>query len=167
MKTLILCLLVFSPLLAFGTSDESTLEGAWLQDGVKWVNAPRDIDRNLQSGQAAIVYFTKDHKFAILYCTLYRVRQRNPEISHGDPRGVYQGEWKLDRQTVSISYQLVEATILMKGQKLPGPMQHAVITISQGPVLTFDRHKFRRAAHLDKSADEAVYGVRQSSTKKP
>lgn len=156
---LVLCLAVA----AAGASDKEAPQGAWLQDGVKWTSAPPDINPHLQSAQVAILYFGKDHKFALIYCTVGRVPKQYMTISNGDPRGVYQGEWKTDRQSISVTYQLVEATILPKGQKLPGPMQHATIKVSQGPRMTFEGKTFRRAVALDMSAAEAVYGVPKSS----
>jgi hypothetical protein len=80
------------------------------------------------------------------------VPKKYMNISNGDPRGVYRGEWSIHDGTVSLTYQLVEQTGLTQGQKLPGPMQHASITISGGPTLGFDAKQFRREPLLDGSA---------------
>jgi hypothetical protein len=73
-------------------------------------------------------------------------------ISNGDARGVYRGEWSIHNDTLSLSYQLVEQTIVLQDQKLPGSIQHANIKISNGPILNFDRKQFRREPALDASA---------------
>lgn len=140
-----------------------TLEGAWLQADVKWINAPSDINPHLQSAQAAVLYFGEDHKFALIYCTVGRAAKQSMTISNGDPRGVYQGEWSIRDDTISVKYQLVEATILPQGQKLPGPIQSGALKASKDSILVFDGKSFRRASALDKSAAEAMHGVRQSS----
>jgi hypothetical protein len=80
-------------------------------------------------------------------------------ISNGDPRGVYTGEWTIHDDTVALTYQLVEQTIVLEGQKLPGPVQHAKIKISSGPTLGFGGKQFRREVTLDESAGRAMSGT--------
>ncbi len=159
MRVLALLLSLFW-LSAAGIADGNTLEGAWLEDGIKWIDAPSDINPHLQSAQAAILYFGKDHKFGLIYCTVVRQAKQNMTISNGDPRGVYRGEWNANEHAVSVTYRLVEATILPSGQKLPGPVQSATIKLSAGPDLVFDGKSFSRAVTLDLSADEAVNGIK-------
>ncbi len=163
MKKLALLILTSLFVVAWGASDKEAPRGAWLQDGLKWTQAPPDINPHLRSAQAAILFFGEDHKFAIIYCTVGRETKKYMTISNGDPRGVYRGEWTANQSSISVTYRLEEATILQKGQTLPGPMQRATVKISQGSVMTFEAKTFRRAVALDKSASEAVYGVRQSS----
>ena len=163
MKT-ILCLLVLCSATAARASAKETPRGAWLE-GAKWTNAPPDINRHLQSAQVAILYFDKDHKFALIYCTVNRIPKQYVTISNGDPRGVYQGEWKANQHGISVTYRLVEATILQQGQQLPGPMQRATIEISQDSTMLLEGETFRRGVALDKSATEAVYGVGQTEQK--
>jgi len=136
------------------TPSESVLEGAWLQADSKWVNAPKGVAPHEQWSQTAVLYFAKDHKFALLYCTVIRVPKKYMTISNGDPRGVYRGDWSIHDDTVSLTYQLVERTVLIQGQKLPGPIQHADIKIFSGPILGFDGKQFRREVALDESASQ-------------
>src|ERR1700758_2469795 len=109
--------------------NESLLEGAWLEADSNWVNAPKDVAPREQWSQTAVLYFGKDHKFTVIYCTVIRVPKRYMNISNGDPRDVYRGEWSVNENTVSLTYQLVERTVPIQGQTLPGPIQHATIKV--------------------------------------
>jgi hypothetical protein len=162
MRALPLLLLTLFWLSGPRSSDTNVVEGAWLEDGLKWTNAPRDINPHLQSAQAEILYFGEDHKFALIHCTVIRQPKQNMTISNGDPRGVYQGEWTGNEHALSVTYRLVEATILPKGQTLPGPIQHGTIKSSHNS-LTLEGKSFRRVAGLDQSAGEAVNGVKAAS----
>jgi hypothetical protein len=166
MRALALLLLSFCWLSCPRSSDTNVVEGAWLEDGVKWTNAPRDINPHLQSAQAEVLYFGKDHKFGLIHCTVIRQPKQKITISNGDPRGVYQGEWTCGEHALSVTYRLVEATILPKGQALPGPIQHGTIKSSHNS-LTFDEKSFRRVVGLDQSADEAVNGIKAASPSEP
>lgn len=73
-------------------------------------------------------------------------------ISNGDPRDVYRGEWRVNDDTVSLTYQLVERTVPIQGQTLPGPIQHTTIKVPQDATLTFDGKQFRREVALDGNA---------------
>lgn len=134
--------------------NESTLEGAWLDVDAKWVNAPKGVAPHEQWSQTEVLYFGKDHKFAFIYCTVIRVPKKYMNISNGDPRGVYRGGWSISGDEVSLTYQLVEQTVLVQGQKLPGPIQHATIKLLKRPALSFDGKQFRREAALDNSASQ-------------
>jgi len=103
-----------------------------------------------------VIYFGKDHKFALIHCTVYQVPKKYMTISNGDPSGVYTGEWSIHDDTVALTYQLVEQTIVLEGQKLPGPVQHANIKISGRPTLEFGGKQFRREVALDESAGRAM-----------
>jgi len=102
--------------------NEHELEGAWLEADSKWVNAPKDVAPRTQSGQTAVLYFGRDHKFALIYCTVIRVAKDHLNISNGDPRSVFRGEWSIHGNTISLTYQLVEQTIVVQGRELPGPI---------------------------------------------
>ena len=69
-------------------------EGAWLEGGVKWSNAPPQVHSNLQFAQAAIIYFGSDHSFGVIYATVNRVTNRYEVISSGDGQVVYLGTWE-------------------------------------------------------------------------
>jgi hypothetical protein len=154
---ILLCLFLLSlQARAFGSEK---LEGAWLEDGVKWVKAPADINPRLQSAQVRILYFEKDGKFGRIECTVFRIAGKDMNISVGDARVVYKGEWKADGPLITLKYRLVEATIHRTGLELPGAVEEREIKVSAGQVLTFEGKTFHRAVALDKSAAEALNGV--------
>jgi hypothetical protein len=159
MKIFILLLLLLSQSSIAAAPIQTEMEGAWLEVDSKWINAPKDVAPHEQWSQTAVIYFGKDHKFALINCTVYRVPKKYMTISNGDPRGVYTGEWRIDDEMVDLTYQLVERTIVLEGQKLPGPVQHATIKISSGPTLGFAGKQFRREAALDESAGRAISGT--------
>ena len=134
MKKLTTLLFLFLLSLYVRASDNDKLRGAWLEEGVKWMNVRADVNPHLQWAQAGILYFDKDNKFGLIYCTVNRVPGKYMIISAGDPRGVYKGEWKTNDHTISITYQLVEATVLKVGEKLPGPMKSGTIEVPSTPI---------------------------------
>jgi hypothetical protein len=131
---------------------ESALEGAWLDTASKWVKAPKGVAPEEQFSQTAVLNFGKGHKFTLIYCTVIRVPKKYMNISNGDPRGVYRGEWSVNENTVSLTYQLVEQTVSIQGQTLPGPIQHATIKVPQHDTLSFEGKQFRRELALDNNA---------------
>ena len=137
--------------------DRDSLQGAWLEDRINWVDVPKDINPGAQWTQAAILYFGRGRKFGRVDCTVSRMGNKWMTISRGDPRGVYKGQWK-GEEPISVKYRLVEATILPIGQKLPGPTKRATVTIS-GSTLIFEGKKFHREKGLDKEIEEALYGI--------
>jgi hypothetical protein len=167
-KTLLLMVLIFLPSLA-ARSDESFPNGAWLQDGVRWINAPRSINLHLQGGSAAVLYFGKDQAFVLIYCTVFREPKKYITISHGDPLNVFLGKWEIRGDNISVEYRIVFRTIRIIPEELPGPIQHATMKFSRS-VLSFDRKTFhptpglnestfRRTPGLDESAIEVVNGT--------
>jgi hypothetical protein len=166
MKKFILLLILLYPLRMGGASPANALEGAWLQDGIKWTNAPPDINPHLQSGRALILYFGKDRAFSRIYCVVGRVPKEYMTISHGDPLTLYRGRWEAEIDGIAVEYRLVSRTVPAIGERLPGPIHVAMIKNSAG-VLSFEGKMFRREAALDKGAAEAVYGVSQSSRNAP
>jgi hypothetical protein len=158
MKTLTaLLLLVCLPVLAAGL-DDGHVQGAWLQDGVKWSKAPPDINAHLETGEAEILYFGKDQDFTIIYCVVNRVPKEYETISHGDGQVVYRGKWETAGDNIAVEYRLVSRTVKIKGAALPGPIQHATIKTSDS-VLHLEGKTFRRTVGLDKSAAEVVNGL--------
>jgi hypothetical protein len=136
--------------------------GAWLQDGVKWIKAPAEINAHLQTGQATILFFRPDHTFAIIYCVVNRVPRRYLTISHGDGQVVYLGKWEVTDDQISTTYRLTSRTVQVQGENLPGPEQRATIKNSQS-ILVLDGKSYRRADALNKSAAEVVNGTQQST----
>jgi hypothetical protein len=158
MKTLTaLLLLVCLPMLVAGL-DQDHVQGAWLQDGVKWTKAPAGINPRLKLGEAEILYFDKDQTFVIIYCIVNRVPNEYETISHGDGQVVYRGKWEAQGDDIAVEYRLVDRTVKIKGEALPGPIQHATIKTSDR-VLRLERKTFHRTVGLDKSAAEVVNGL--------
>lgn len=152
MKMVAILFLVLSQSTLAVAPNQTALEGAWLEADSKWINAPKDVAPGEQGSQTAVLYFGKDRKFTLMYCTVIRVPQKYMNISNGDPRGVYRGEWSIHDDTISLTYRLVEQTVALQNQKLPGPIQHADIKIPSGPTLSFAKKRFRREVALDESA---------------
>lgn len=159
-KILLLVVLALLPSLPV-RPDESLPSGAWLQDGVKWNNAPRDINPGLQAGGAAVIYFRRDHNFALIDCIVVRAPKEYMSISHGDPRGVYLGKWEVQGSDIAIEYRLVERTVQLTGEKLPGPVLQGTIHVSHN-ALSFERKTFRRSPNLDESAAEAFSAAQRA-----
>ena len=143
-----------------GSFDETILPGAWLQEGAKWENAPPDINPHLQSAQVEVLYFAKDRSFAIIDCTVGREPGKYEVISHGDPKGIYRGEWRPDGDGIEVVYRLEFRTIRIQGQRLPGPVYRGSIKLS-GALLNFNHLTFRRDSSLDASASETLRGGRE------
>jgi hypothetical protein len=159
MKTFAFLFLLLSQSSLAVAPTQTALEGAWLEVDSKWINAPKEVAPDEQWSQTAVIYFGKDHKFALIHCTVIQVPKKYMTISNGDPRGVYTGEWSIHDDTVVLTYQLVELTIVPEGQKLPGPVQQAKIKIPSGPTVGFGGKQFRRELALDESAARAVAGT--------
>lgn len=140
------------------------LTGAWLQDGIKWINAPAEINAHLQTGQAALLYFGPDHTFAIIYCVVNRVPKQYMTISHGDGQVVYLGKWEAAGDQISTTYRLMSRTVQIKGEKLPGPELRATIKKSH-VLLVLQSKSYRRVDALDKNAADVVNRAKQQSNK--
>ena len=162
MKTTIaFFLLTCLPMLLLG-HDERQVEGAWLRDGVEWTKAPEGMNPHLKLGDAQILYFGKDHTFLIIYCVIYRAPKQGEVISHGDPRDVYLGKWEVRGDDIIVKYRLVGRTVRIKGEELPGPVQHSSIKVSRD-ILYLEKNSFRRAEGLDKDAAEVMAGLQNTS----
>jgi hypothetical protein len=110
-KNLILLLVhIFSSTLAAG-SDASIADGAWLQDGVRWNDAPRIVNPRLQGGSAAVLYFGRDQTIALIYRSVFREPKKYIAIGSGDPTpGRYENSFRrtpeLDKECLGSSEQL-------------------------------------------------------------
>lgn len=131
--------------------------GAWMEKNPKW--SVGLVNPSLQCAQTSILFFGRHNDVTFIECTILR-QPNKMTVSPGDPRGVYRGEWKAStRGRMSVTYRLVEATILPTGMKLPGPIQHGLIEILPDGFVEFDNRVFERTSALDHSAHEAVYGI--------
>lgn len=130
-------------------------EGAWLQDGIKWSKAPKEINPKLSSGRAAIAYFGPDHRFALIYATVNRVQGEYEVICNGCGQVVYTGSWDLVEKTVTVKYRLVSRTVQVAGEQLPGPVKEDTAKI-HGDAVVFLGLSFHRSAALDTSVREFI-----------
>jgi len=142
--------------------DEAHVHGAWLQDGLKWTGAPQEVNQHLQTGAATVIHFGENHTFALIHCWVYREPGRYASISHGDGRSVYVGKWESKGDDIVVEYRLVDRTIRIKGETLPGPVEQATVKDAAG-FLSFKGQKFRRTAELDQSADEVLNGIKATA----
>lgn len=152
MKVLAILLLLLSQSSVTVSPKQFAVEGAWLETDSKWIHAPKGVAPHGRWSQTAVLHFAKDHKFTLIYCTVIKGPKKSMNISNGDPRGVYRGAWTIHDDLISLTYQLVEQTVILQGQKLPGPVQHANIKISGEPTLNFEGKRFRRESALDETA---------------
>jgi hypothetical protein len=158
MKTIItLVLFAFLPTLALGLN-ERQVQGAWMEDGTRWIKAPPDVNSHLETSEAEILYFGQDHTFVIIHCFVNRVPNQYETISHGDGQVVYRGRWNATGDNIDVEYRLVSRTAQIKGETLPGPIQRATIKTPH-KILTFERKNFHRTPGLDKSAVEVLNGA--------
>lgn len=131
------------------------LQGAWLQEGIKWAKAPKEINPRLSSGRAAIVYFGPDHAFAVIYATVNRVPREYEVICNGCGQVVYSGTWEIDDKTIKVKYRLVSRTVEVAGEQLPGPVKEDTAKL-KGDAIVFLGHSFHRATELDANVREFV-----------
>jgi hypothetical protein len=130
-------------------------QGAWLQDGIKWSKAPKEINPKLSSGRAAIAYFGRDHKFSLIYATVNRVQREYEIICNGCGQVVYLGSWELAEKTIKVKYRLVSRTVQIIGEQLPGPVQEDSAKI-EGDAVVFLGHSFHRSTALEANVKEFV-----------
>jgi hypothetical protein len=147
-------LLLVLPLVA-SSQQGRVAEGAWLRSDIKWSKAPKEINPKLQYAPTGIIYFGADHTFALVYATVNRVPDEYEVISNGDGQEIYLGTWNAAGSALALKYRLVERTVRLLGEALPGPTKEE--TARQiGSVIVFRGHSFRRSSALDQSAHEFV-----------
>lgn len=130
-------------------------QGAWLQDGVKWSEAPKEINPKLSSGRAAIAYFGADHIFLLVYATVNRVPGEYEVICNGCGQVVYLGSWDIVEKTIRVKYRVVNRTVQIPGEQLPGLMKEGSAKI-EGDAIVFLGQTFHRSTALDASAREFI-----------
>jgi hypothetical protein len=97
--------------------------------------------------QAAVLYFSPDQKFVLLYATVIQ-QLESEQISEGDGCVLYVGTWKPTGNLLDVEYRLVSRTITKEGETLPGPVQTAQVRATDSAVL-FQKDRFDRDTHLD------------------
>ncbi len=121
--------------------------GAWRQTDVTWKKPPTELELKQRYAEAAVVYFSPDQRFVLLYGTV--IQGPNSEgVSQGDGRVVYLGTWKLTGNILHVEYRLVSRTVAKEGETLPGPVQSEDVQI-RGSTILFQKDRFGRDEKLD------------------
>lgn len=121
--------------------------GAWRQANVTWKKPPAALKLKERYAEAAVLYFSPDQRFLLLYGTIIQ-QPKHEGKSVGDACTAYMGTWKLTGNSISVEYRLVSATIVQKGETLPGPIKSEGIHV-KGSTLLFQRDRFERDKNLD------------------
>lgn len=134
-----------------GSVMPSTLEGAWITRDIHWTPAPAAVERGLRTGEAAVLYFGPERSFALIYCVIYRARDRYA-ISAGDGQVVYIGSWRPGANgSIDVEYRLVSRTVGVVGETLPGKVERGTIKITPRQ-LEFKTQPYMRLQALDADA---------------
>jgi hypothetical protein len=139
--------------------------GAWLQTNVKWKKPPAELESKQQYAEAAVLYFSLDQRFILLYGTVRQV-PTSEAISGGDGRVVYLGTWKLTGSVLHVEYRLVSRTVAKEGETLPGPVQSEDVRV-RGSTLLFQKDRFRRDEKLDGDDEFKIILERESARQAP
>jgi len=130
--------------------------GAWRQTNVTWKKPPAELELKERYSEAAILYFSPDQRFVLLYGTIIQ-GPKSEEVSGGDGQVVYLGTWKLTDSILHIEYRLVSRTVAKEGETLPGPLQSADIRVEKNKLL-FQKDHFERDQNLDKELRAILQG---------
>ena len=130
--------------------------GAWRQTNVTWKKPPAELELKERYSEAAILYFSPDQRFVLLYGTVIQ-GPKSEEVSGGDGQVVYLGTWELTDSILHIEYRLVSRTIAKEGETLPGPLQSADIRVKENKLL-FQKDHFERDQNLDKELRAILQG---------
>ncbi len=134
------------------------LEGAWLSEGTKWESPPTDTARG-RFGYATVIYFGSDGTLLILECVVNRLHE-HLGISHGDPQVVSLGTWRQKDDETVASFRLVERTVKLVGEQLPGTLEQVKVRRDRGGILRVNGKVYRRERGLDEDAAEITQAVR-------
>jgi hypothetical protein len=111
--------------------------------------------------EAAILYFSPDQRFVLLYGTVIQ-GPTSETISGGDGRVVYLGTWKLTDNLLHVEYRLISRTVAKEGEMLPGPVQSENVQV-RGNTLLFQKDHFARDEKLDGDDEFKIILERQSA----
>ena len=134
--------------------------GAWRQTNVTWKKPPAELESNERYAEAAVLYFSSDQRFILLYGTV-RQRPTSETISGGDGRVVFFGTWKLTSSSLHVEYRLISRTVAKEGEALPGPVQSEDIRVSSS-TLFFQKDRFSRNEKLDGDDEFKIILERES-----
>jgi len=119
----------------------------WRQSNLTWKKPPAELELKERYAEAAILYFSPDHRFVLLYGTVIQ-GPTSEAISGGDGRVVYFGTWKLTDNSLHVEYRLVSRTVAKEGETLPGPVQSEDVRVRSNTLL-FQKDHFARDKKLD------------------
>lgn len=140
--------------------DSGPSAGAWILDGVSWLAAPKEINPRLQSARAEILYFGADHTFSLIYARVNRVPKEYKVVSNGDGQVIYLGTWATNGVNIDLNFRLVERTVRLPGENLPGPAMNETAQLKATSIL-FRGHSFSRDGALDSSVNEFVSAAKR------
>ena len=135
--------------------------GAWRQTNVVWNKPPAELDLNERYAEAAVLYFSPDQRFVLMYATVIQV-PTSEAISGGDGRVVFFGTWKLTGNSLHVEYRLVSRTVAKEGETLPGPVRSGDVR-ARGSTLLFQKDRFRRDEKLDGDDEFKIILEREST----
>lgn len=121
--------------------------GTWLQTKLVWKKPPPELELKERYAEAAVLYFSPDHRLVVLYATVIQ-GATSEVISGGDGQVVYLGTWSLNGKSLHVEYRLVSRTVAKVGETLPGPVLSGDIP-STGGTLLFMEERFKRDEKLD------------------
>jgi len=121
--------------------------GAWRQSKLTWKKPPAELELKECYAEAAILYFSPDQRFVLLYGTVIQ-GPTSEAISGGDGRVVYFGTWKPSGNSLHVEYRLVSRTVAKASETLPGPVQSEDVR-AIGSALVFQKDRFIRDEKLD------------------
>jgi len=103
----------------------------WITKDILWEKAPKEINPNLSTGLATVLYFRSDGRFGLMHCRL----NKGPNylvVSNGDGQGISEGSWAAQATGIVVRYRLVFRTVLRRvpPEKLPGAEESTLIEIT-------------------------------------
>jgi hypothetical protein len=152
-----LCLLGVASL----TAQVAPHMGAWRQSNLTWKKPPAELQLKERYAEAAILYFSPDQRFVLLYGTVIQ-GSTSEAISGGDGRIVYVGTWKLTSNSLHVEYRLVSRTVAKEGETLPGPVRSEDVRV-RGSTLLFQKDRYTRDEKLDGDDEFKIILERESA----
>ncbi len=153
--TAAILLLFFLPSVSCQATEVGPWTGAWLETNLRRTSAPADVNPDLRTAPARILYLGRDQTFALIDATVNSVANKYTVISDGDGIVVHVGRWEEKDGSLTASYRVASRTIDHPHKPLPGPPASAVIGES-GEALTFQGKLFHRAPELDDKARSLI-----------
>ena len=119
-----------------------------------WKKPPAELELKGRYAGAAVLYFSPNQRFLLFYGTIIQ-QPKHEDKSVGDACVAYMGTWKLTGNSVRVEYRRVSATIVEKGETLPGPIKNEDIHV-KGNALLLQKDRFERDKNLDSQFKEML-----------